>query len=175
MYMLLPPPSPPSPLLQVHQAAAQAEAALAAFQSGAALPTPNIGTAEALLPGSAGANMAAAGNAAAAGHNEAAVAAGTVSAAMLAAAGGVFPGPPGAVEPSPPASGAAAAAGALLVAEAGSSSVPTPYVVVGGMITPDVLEDGEEYEEVRGVWREVGRVCWCNTCLRVWWGKVVGA
>jgi hypothetical protein len=37
----------------------------------------------------------------------------------------------------------------MLVTEAGASSVPTPYVVVVGMITPDVLEDGEEYEEVR--------------------------
>jgi hypothetical protein len=130
--------------LQVHQAAAQAEAALAAFQSG--VPMPNIGAAEALLPGSAGANMAAAGNAAAANHNEAAVAAGTVPAAALAAGVGPFPGPPGAVPASGPGSHAAAA---MLVTEAGASSVPTPYVVVVGMITPDVLEDGEEYEEVR--------------------------
>lgn len=35
--------------------------------------------------------------------------------------------------------------------EAGASSIPTPYVVVAGMITPEVLEDGEEYEEVRGL------------------------
>ncbi|KAF6258610.1 hypothetical protein COO60DRAFT_1102223 [Scenedesmus sp. NREL 46B-D3] len=104
---------------KVHQAAAQAEAALAAFQSGAGLPPPGAGAGEAPLPGSAGAHMAAAGNAAAAGHNEAAVAAGTVPAAA-----------------------------ALLVTEAGASASPTPYLVVVGMITPEVLEDGDEYEEV---------------------------
>jgi hypothetical protein len=146
--------------LQLHQASAQAEAALAAFQSGASLPLPNIAAAEALLPGSAGANMAAAGNAAASGLNDAAVAAGTVSAATLAAVAGMpFPGPPGAVGPSPPASTAAAAA--FMVSESGASSVPTPYVVVKGMITPDVLEDGEEYEEVRGGRVEMV-VCGCG-------------
>uniref|UniRef100_A0A383WCK0 RRM domain-containing protein n=1 Tax=Tetradesmus obliquus TaxID=3088 RepID=A0A383WCK0_TETOB len=131
---------------KVHQAAAQAEAALAAFQSGAGIPLPSIAAAEALLPGTAGAHMAAAGNAAAAGHNEAAVAAGTVPAEALAAAAGPFPGPPGGA-----AAGAGvgpAPAGAALVTEAGASSIPTPYVVVAGMITPEVLEDGEEYEEV---------------------------
>jgi hypothetical protein len=150
--------------LQVHQAAAQAEAALAAFQSG--VPMPNIGAAEALLPGSAGANMAAAGNAAAANHNEAAVAAGMVPAAALVAGVGPFPGPPGAVPASGPGSNAAAA---MLVTEAGASSVPTPYVVVVGMITPDVLEDGEEYEEVR-------RWTWCvlsvTLCFPVGMGQL---
>lgn len=115
---------------QVNAAAAQAEAALAAFQQGAASTgLATIAPVADLAAGSAGANMAAAGNAAAA------AAAGT----------GAYPGPPpvtmAVTDPL-------AQLGGVLVNEIGSSRVPTPFLCVSGMITADVLEDDEEYAEV---------------------------
>lgn len=107
---------------QVNAAAAQAEAALTAFQAGLPLPPSAVGLPSALTPGSTGAAMAAAGNLAAGGHNAAAAAAGVLP--------GVLPG----------LGDMGVLAGGLL---------PTPYVVVGGMISAAVLEDDEEYEEVR--------------------------
>lgn len=56
--------------------------------------------------------------------------------------------------PGPPAVSTAAVIdplthlGGVLVNEIGSSRVPTPFLCVAGMITPDVLESNEEYEEV---------------------------
>lgn len=116
--------------MQVNAAAAQAEAALTAFQAGLPLPPNAVGLPTALAPGSAGAAMAAAGNLAATGHNAAAAAAGVLPAAMP----GLLPG-----------------VGGVLGAAAGlvpGGLLPTPYVVVNGMISSAVLEDDEEYEEV---------------------------
>lgn len=122
---------------QVNLAAQQAEAALAAFKQGVPVGQLAGGGADvaapvALVPGSQGANMAAAGNLVAAGHN---VAAGVPAVAAAAAAAGALP---------------AAAAGGLagLIAENGASSVPTPFLCVTGMVTAAVLADKEEYDEV---------------------------
>jgi len=133
-----PPPlqcTPPPPLavcLQVNIAAAQAEAALTAFQQGLPLP-PNVGLPSALAPGSAGAAMAAAGNLAAGGHNAGAAAAGVLP---MASVPGVLPG------------GLLGVAAGVLPGVV-SGGLPTPFVVVNGMINAATLADDEEYEEVR--------------------------
>lgn len=62
------------------------------------------------------------------------------------AAGAAYPGPPSltttlVTDPLMQLGGA-------LVNEIGSSRVPTPFLCVAGMITPDVLENDEEYLEV---------------------------
>src|SRR5689334_4893492 len=116
-------------LLQVNQAAAQAEAALAAFQQGppSASGLATIAPVATLPEGSAGASMAAA-----------------AAAAVGALAGGApYPGPP-------PLSTMVVTdpllqLGGALVNEIGSSRVPTPFLCVAGMITADVLENDEEY------------------------------
>jgi hypothetical protein len=137
-------------LLQVNAAAAQAEAALTAFQQGLPLPPSAIEAPAALAPGSAGAAMAAAGNLAAGGH---------------AAGGGVLPGVQGLLPGAVP--GLLPGVGGLLGGAAGLAAlVPTPFVVVNGMISSAVLEDDEEYEEVGGAcgarafWGGVSRGPW---------------
>lgn len=115
-----PPPLPPppryhghhQPTVQVNLAAAQAEAALAAFKQGLPLP-PTVDLPTPIVPGTAGAAMAAAGNAVAGTHNAAAVAAGTLPPAVAALAAGV---------------------GAL-----GGGLLPTPCVELTNMITADVV------------------------------------
>eukprot|EP00878_Enallax_costatus_P008532 GHUV01008920.1.p1 GENE.GHUV01008920.1~~GHUV01008920.1.p1 ORF type:complete len:432 (+),score=109.65 GHUV01008920.1:221-1516(+) len=122
---------------KVNQAAAQAEAALAAFQQGAPPSGSNLATVApvaSLAAGSAGANMAAAANAA-------------VAAALPGAlAAGAYPGPPSlttTVVTDP-----LLQLGGVLVNEIGMSRVPTPFLCVSGMITAEILENDDEYEEV---------------------------
>lgn len=85
--------------------------------------------------------MAAAGNLAAGGH---------------AAVGGVLPGAVPGLLPG---------VGGLLGGAAGLGGLmPTPFVVVNGMISSAVLEDDEEYEEVGVACGPPGGGCFALAC-----------